>query len=118
MGSVAEYLTTMAASDRAALERIYAIAREQVPEAVEGKSYGMPALLYRDKGLIAAMRTRRFLSLYPFSGAVVAELAEALTGFETTSGSVHFSADSPVPDELVRRIVDSRRTEIEARTSR
>lgn len=115
MGAVSDYLETVDGADRAALARVYDVAREVVPEAVEGTSYGMAALLYGGRGLVATVRAKRFLSLYPYSGAVIASLAEELADFETTSGSVHYAADRPLPDALLRRLVEARRTEIEAR---
>lgn len=115
MGEVGAYLSTIDGADRAALERVIAIARAVVPEAEEGISYAMPALLYRDKGLLATVRTKKFLSLYPYSGAVIASVLDALSDFETTSGSIHNSADHPLPDALVRRIVAARRAEIDAK---
>lgn len=42
-------------------------------------------------------------------------LATQLSGLETTSGSVHYSVDHPVLDDLLRRIVELRRAEIDAR---
>ncbi|HXD29325.1 MAG TPA: DUF1801 domain-containing protein, partial [Arthrobacter sp.] len=84
MGTVDTYLATLEGADRMALERVYAIAREVVPEAEQGTSYAMAALIYRGKGLVAAVRARRFLSLYPFSGSVVAAARDALEGFEST----------------------------------
>lgn len=116
MGEVGEYLSTFEGDDRAALERVYVIARAIVPEAEEGTSYGMAALLYRGKGLVAAVRTKNFLSLYPFSGSVVADNLDALADFETTSGSIHFSAEHQLSDIALRRIVQARRTEIDAKT--
>ncbi|WP_263729393.1 iron chaperone [Cellulomonas sp. SG140] len=115
MGEVDAYLSTVDGADHDALERVIAIAREVVPEAREGVSYAMPALLYRDKGLIATVRTKKFLSLYPYSGAVVASVRDALSGFDTTSGSIHYSAQHPLPEDVVRRIVQARRAEIDAR---
>jgi len=115
VGEVGEYLSTIDGPDRDALARVIALARDVVPEAQEGTSYAMPALLYRDKGLLATVRTKKFLSLYPYSGAVIASVHDALTGFETTSGSVHYSADHPLPDDAVRRIVEARRAEIDAK---
>ena len=114
MGEVGAYLGTVDGADRAALQRVYAIAREVVPEAEEDPSYAMPALLYRDKGLVATVRAKKFLSLYPYSGAVIASVLEALSDFETTSGSIHYSADHQLPDAIVRRIVEARRAEIDA----
>lgn len=113
MGAVGEYLRAVDPADRAALERVYAIAREVVPEAEEGTSYAMAALLYRGKGLIATVRAKRFLSLYPYSGAVISSVSDALGDFETTSGSIHYSADHQLPDALLRRIVGTRRAEID-----
>lgn len=117
MGEVGEYLSTVDGADRAALERVYAIAREVVPEAEEGRSYAMAALLYRGKGLVATVRAKKFLSLYPYSGSVIASVSDALSDFETTSGSVHYSADHQLPDALVRRIVEARRAEIDTEAS-
>ncbi|HWJ82163.1 MAG TPA: DUF1801 domain-containing protein [Nocardioides sp.] len=118
MGDVDDYLGTIDGADRAAMERVYAVARDVVPDAEQGTSYGMAALLHRGKGLVATVRTKRFLSLYPFSGSVVAALADDLEGFETTSGSIHYSADHPLPDGVLRRIVEVRRAEIEVAARR
>jgi uncharacterized protein YdhG (YjbR/CyaY superfamily) len=114
VGEVDDYLSTVDGADRAALERVYAIARDVVPEAEEGTSYAMAALLYRGKGLIATVRAKKFLSLYPYSGAVIASVSDALTDFETTSGSIHYSAEHQLPDTVVRRVVEARRAEIDA----
>jgi len=114
VGEVDAYLSTIDGADRDALQRVFAIARDVVPEAQDGTSYAMAALLYRGKGLIATVRTKQFLSLYPYSGAVVASVLEALSDFDTTTGSIHYSAHHQLPDALVRRIVQARRAEIDA----
>ena len=116
MGEVEAYLRTIDGTDREALGRVIAIARDVVPEAVEGTSYAMPALLYRNKGLVATVRTKKYLSLYPYSGAVIAYVLDVLNDFETTSGSIHYSAQHQLPEAVVRRIVQARRAEIDART--
>lgn len=76
----------------------------------------MAALIYRGKGLIAAVRTKKFMSIYPFSGVAVAANLDLLANFETTTGSIHFSAEHQLPDATVRRIVQARRAEIDAKT--
>lgn len=115
MGEVSDYLETVDGVDRAALERVYAIAREVVPEAEEGTSYAMPALVYRGKGLVSTLRTRKFLSLYPYSGAVVEALATELGEFDTTKGSIHYDAGHQLDDALLRRIIEMRQAEIDAK---
>lgn len=75
----------------------------------------MAALIYRGKGLVATVRRKGFLSLYAYSGTVIASLSDALKDFDTTSGSVHYSADQQLPDAVIRRIVEARRAEIDAK---
>ena len=109
MGVVSTYLSTIEDADRAALERVYAIALEIVPEAEEGMSYAIAALIYRGKGLIATVQAKKFLALYPYSGAVVAANLDLLEGFETTKGSIHYSAtqslEVSVPETRWRKTV-------------
>jgi uncharacterized protein YdhG (YjbR/CyaY superfamily) len=100
------YLAIVNEPSQSALRHVYAVALELVPEAEEAVYYGMPCLKYQGKGLVAAMATQNFLSLYPFSG--LERLGVDLSGFETTKGSVHFSAEHPIPDALLERIITAR----------
>jgi uncharacterized protein YdhG (YjbR/CyaY superfamily) len=108
MGTVTEYLETVSALNRALLERIVGIARELAPEAEEGTSYGMPALLVAGKGFVSVIETKKHLALYPFSGQILPEMSEELGGYSWSPGTLRFSADNPVPDSMVRRILETR----------
>ncbi|MFZ6992074.1 iron chaperone [Curtobacterium sp. RRHDQ66] len=109
---VADSLSTQEPAVRSVLARVYEIAAERVPSATPGTSYGMPALLLRGKGLVVATGNARFPSVYPSIGAVVPALGHRLDGSETTTGSIHCSADRTLPDAVVERLVDLRRAEI------
>jgi uncharacterized protein YdhG (YjbR/CyaY superfamily) len=100
-------------SDQDAVEHVRAIARAVVPEAVDGLGYGMPALRYRDRPLLSVMPARRHIGLYPFSPAVVDAVAGRLDGYSFAKGTIRFSADHPLPDELIEEIVRLRRDEID-----
>jgi uncharacterized protein YdhG (YjbR/CyaY superfamily) len=100
-------------SDHEVVEHVRAVAREAVPEAVDGLGYGMPALRYRDRPLLSVMPARRHIGLYPFSPAVVDAVAGQLDGYSFSKGTIRFSADHPLSDDLVRRIVLLRRAEID-----
>lgn len=113
MGTIDDYLAGLEPEDRAVIERVYAVAREVVPEAEQGKSYGMPALIYRGKALISVMRTKKHFGLYPFSGQVVAAVADALAGFETDTGTIRFQPEHPLSDEQLVRIVHTRKEQID-----
>ncbi len=75
MGTIDDYLDELDPADRAVVAHVYDVARTAVPDLEQGKSYGMPALLYRGKALISVMRTRKHFGVYPYSGRVPAIVA-------------------------------------------
>jgi uncharacterized protein YdhG (YjbR/CyaY superfamily) len=115
VGTVTDYLAGIEDEDRRlALEHVMSLAREMVPDAEEGRSYGMPALLHRGKPLVAAVAAKRHLSIYPFSGSIVETVAADLEGFSLSSGTIRFDVDRPVPDDVLRRIIELRMAQIDA----
>ena len=100
--------------DRAAVERVYAIAREEVPDAEQGKGYGMPALVYRGKPLISVMRAKKHIGVYPFSPDAVSAVAADVAGgrgLGLDKGTIRFQPEHPLPDDVVRTLVRARRRE-------
>jgi uncharacterized protein YdhG (YjbR/CyaY superfamily) len=63
MGAVDDYHQSLAAETRAVLERIHALALDEVPEAQQGMSYGMAALMLHGKPLVATQANAKHLSL-------------------------------------------------------
>ncbi|WP_278234503.1 DUF1801 domain-containing protein [Isoptericola sp. AK164] len=114
VGEVSAYVESLDGPDREAVADVLDRARRTVPEATEGRSYGMPALRYRDSPLLSVVATARHVGVYPFSPAVVAALADRLEGFRVTKGSVGFRPGHPLPDDVVERLVVLRREEIDA----
>ncbi|WP_120522744.1 iron chaperone [Arthrobacter celericrescens] len=114
MGTVTDYLAGITTPNREVLERVVAIAREMAPGVEEGTRYGMPALLLDGKGFVSVLETKKHLALYPFSGQILPRIEDDLVGFSWSPGTLRFSPDNPVPDELVRRILELRVAEIGA----
>lgn len=112
MSEVDEYLAGIEEPDRGALERIRRLVTETAPEAVDGKSYGMPALKFNKRPLVGFVAAKNHLSLFPFSPAVIDTLRDRLEGFQVSKGTIRFTADNPLPDDLVRDIVNLRLDEI------
>lgn len=113
MGTVDDYLATLDADDRAAVARVYDIARELVPEAEQGKGYGMPALVHRGKPLVSVMRAKRHIGVYPFSPDAVTAAAPLLEGFDLDKGTIRFAPGHPLPDAAIRAFVAFRKDQIE-----
>ncbi|WP_245672986.1 iron chaperone [Aldersonia kunmingensis] len=112
VGTIDEYLAGLEPEDRTVIEHIYAVAREVEPAAEQGKSYGMPALTLRGKGLIAVMRTKKHIGLYPFSGEAVTAVGSLLDGVDADKGTVRFQPADPISDDAVRALVTFRRDQI------
>ena len=102
----------MGEPERGCLQRVIATARRVVPEADQGHSYGMPALKVDGKPLIGVVAAAKHLSIFPFSPEVVDAVAPKLAGFSLSKGTVRFTPDHPVPEEVVEEMVRLRLAEI------
>lgn len=113
-GPLSAYLGGLAEPTRAIITAVVARAAALI-DTEEGVSYGMPALLYRGRALLAVRETARHLALYPYSGRTVAAVAAELEGggFGFSRGAIRFSVEHPLPPRLVDRIVLVRRDEID-----
>lgn len=118
MGEMSDYIAGLEEPERDLIERIRARAVSLVPEAVEGVSYGMPALRYRDSPLLSLMSTKDHIGLYPFSPEVVSTVEAELGGWSWSKGTIRFTSEHPLPDSLVDRIILLRRDQIDAAKKR
>ena len=116
MGTVDDYLDELEPDDRAAIDRVYALARGEVPDAEQGKGYGMPALVYRGKPLISVMRAKKHIGIYPFSPDAVSAVAadvQAVAESGLDKGTIRFQPEHPLPDDVVLALVRVRREQID-----
>jgi len=113
VGTFAEYVASVPdPAEQAALQHAWDVAAGEAPEAVEGVSYGIPALKIGTSPLFAVQATKKHLTLYPFSPPVLEAVADRLADFKRSKGSVQFSAAKPIPDEVIVEVVRLRRAEI------
>jgi uncharacterized protein YdhG (YjbR/CyaY superfamily) len=108
-----EYLERLGSAEREALERVRAVVGRVAPEAEEGKSYGMPAFIYQGRPLLGLGAAKKHLSIFPFSPAVVEAVEARLAGFDLAKGTIRFTPDQPVPEDVLEDVVRARREEID-----
>ena len=110
-----EYLRTVPADRRGALEDLRAKIRSVVPDAEECISYGMPA--FRTPGGVVAgfQATKDGGSYYPFSGTTLATVSSAIRAYSHTKSALHFSSDQPLPLTLVRKVIKARMAEMDTK---
>jgi len=112
VSAITDYLDKLNAPEKAALERICQIARAAVPGAEEATSYGMPAFKHKGKPLLGFTVSQRHLSLHPFSPAAIEAVKDGLGAFALSKGTIRFTPENPIPDEVLRRIIEARLGEI------
>ena len=112
MSSIEDALLSVAQPGRDSLLRIVDIARRVAPDAEDGVSYGMPALRVKGKPLIGVTASAKHLSVFPFSPEVVEGVRDRLDGYSLSKGTIRFTPDTPLPDDVVEDIVRLRLAEI------
>ncbi len=118
MGTIADYLATLDEPGRSLLEGYRVRATTLVPTAEEGTSYGMAALRYRGRPLIAVITGKLGYTAYPFSPEVVEQVLATIDGFDSTKGGIRFTDERPLPDAAFDGLVNGRRDEIDAALKR
>src|SRR2546428_5684204 len=115
--SVDDYLAALPAKQRKALASLRRAIKSAAPKATEGISYQM--LTYKHKGMLVSFAAfKNHLSLFGATSDFRRKFTKELKGFETTTGSVHFTPEKPLPATVVRGIVKARVAENEARAKR
>ena len=108
-----DYVQGLPSEQGAALARVRALVVQVVPEAEEGRSYGMPAYLYAGRPLLGFRAAKQHLSVFPFSPEAVDAVKDRLGGFDISKGTVRFSADEPLPEDVLADMIRARRRELE-----
>ncbi len=104
--SVAAYLRAVPPAPRAALQKLRRTIKAAAPRATEGISYGMPC--FKQHGVLAYYAAfKDHCSL--FMGTYLTKaLKKELAAFDTSKGTIRFTADKPLPAALVRKLVRAR----------
>ena len=108
--TIDDYLATVTAEQRAALEKVRKAIQAAAPEAQECISYGIPAF-QQGKKLVAFGATAKHCAFYPMSGSMIDLFSAELAGFDTSKGTILFQPDKPLPVTLIKKIVKARLAE-------
>ena len=115
-GSVAKveaYLRKLPEGQRVTLERLRRQIKAAAPKAEEGFGYGLPGF-YLDGPLFYYGAGKAHCALY---GTRPAGFEAALAGFPLSKGTVRFTAEAPLPANLVKRMVKAKAAENGARAA-
>jgi uncharacterized protein YdhG (YjbR/CyaY superfamily) len=102
---VDRYLAALEEPKRSTLQALRRTILEAVPDADEVISYRVPAFRLSGVTFAGFAAFKGHLSYLPFSGSVLAQLTDQLTGYTTTKSSLHFPIDRPLPKALVQKLI-------------
>jgi uncharacterized protein YdhG (YjbR/CyaY superfamily) len=100
-----EYLEGLEEPKRTTLGKLRRTILGIVPDAGQGISYGVPAFKLGGKTIAGFAAFKNHLSYLPHSGSVFPQLEEELSGYSRSSGALRFGIDTPLPRELVERLI-------------
>lgn len=109
--SIDEYLASVSSDKREALEALRRIIKAAVPEAEECISYALPAFRLGGKLLVGFGASSNHCSFFPMSGSTVETLKDDLKDYSTSKGTIRFRADARLPEDLVRKVIQTRISE-------
>ena len=104
---VEEHLQSLSPEIRAAVESLRGKVLELVPGGLESISYGIPTIKLNGRGIVHYAGFKSHCSFFP-GGAVVERYASELQDYKTGKGTIQFTPEHPIPDELIEKIVRDR----------
>lgn len=102
--NVDAYLHTLPEKQKLALTHLREIIRTTAATAEEVISYGMPAYKYHGM-LVYFAAFKKHCSLFAVNNHF---FEDELEDYKTSKGTIQFSPEKPIPDDLVKRIVQYR----------
>lgn len=106
--TVDDYLAAVPEPACSTLKHIRKVIQSVVPkETTEVISYGMPMFKYNGM-LVGYAAFKDHCSLFPTGSGVIEKFAKELKAYSTNRGTIRFSAEKPLPDALVKKIVRAR----------
>jgi uncharacterized protein YdhG (YjbR/CyaY superfamily) len=101
--TVDEYILDFPDDIQVVLNRIRRTIIEASPDAVEKISYNMPTF-YLNGNLVHFAAYKNHIGFYPTPSAIAA-FEDELSSYKNAKGSVQFPLDSPIPYDLIKRMV-------------
>lgn len=105
------YLKGVDPKKRTHLERIRALVHEIVPDVEETISYGMPTFKINGKPIIHIAAFKDHMSVFPTGDSDVVSVP-GVEAFRTSKGTLQFTEEKPLTDEMIRGIVRLRLSKV------
>jgi uncharacterized protein YdhG (YjbR/CyaY superfamily) len=108
--NVDEYIQQFVGGIRKKLEQIRLLIRKTIPYAQEKMAYGIPTYYYKEN-VVHFAGFKQHIGFYPTPDGTELFKVE-ISKYKSSKGAIQFDLDKPLPEELIKRIVEFRYKEI------
>ena len=112
---VRAYIAAATPESRKVLKAIRKAILDVAPNAEEVFSYRMPGFRLEGKALMWYAAFKAHTSVFPITAAIRKTHAAELKGLKTSTGTVQFPLDRPLPVGLVKKLAQARVAEVRRR---
>jgi uncharacterized protein YdhG (YjbR/CyaY superfamily) len=109
---VQAYLASLPTDVRKRVREMRAAIRAVAPEAIEGRAYGLIGYKLDGRPFVYCAGFKRHTSLFPMTASIRRAHAAELEGYRTSTGTIQFPLDRPLPTAFVKRLVRTRLAEM------
>jgi uncharacterized protein YdhG (YjbR/CyaY superfamily) len=112
-----EYLAALPEAAKVALQKLRETIKVADPEATEAIYYRIPTFMHEGP-LVGFSASKNHCSLHLMSPPLMAAHRDELKAYDTTTATIRFPFDKPLPVPLVTMLVKERMTENEKRAKK
>lgn len=112
--NVDEYLDNFSGETRKRLDTIRKMIKQEIPDGDEVITYGIPTIKIKGKYVIYFAGYENHVSIYPLPQAK--ELQEVIKPYIAGKGTLKFSLDKPLPEELIKKVIKAKLADYKNRT--
>ncbi len=113
--TIESYLASVPSTHLAGLQQLYEQIKRLCPKATEHISYKKPLFKLNGHPLVGFYASKQHSALFVWSDTVLPSLGALLDGYDTALSTVRFSPGQPLPELVVKAVIETRAREIEAR---
>ncbi|GHV00412.1 hypothetical protein FACS189483_10470 [Spirochaetia bacterium] len=106
MNTIDEYIASFEPEIQRTLIEIRNFIKNEVPDATEKMSYGMPTF-YQNGNLVHFAAFKDHYGFFPSPSGIDA-FEEELAPYRSGKGTLRFSMDKPIPWEIVKKVLQFR----------
>ena len=114
MNEVDVFLSSVAPKQKMELERVRTLVKKTIPSVTEGIGYGMPVFKFKGKYLRGYAAFKNHMSVFPGAEAIEL-LKEKLQDFTLSKGTVQFTLEHPLPEDVLIELLNVCRDRIESK---